>query len=403
MKMKGVRHAWWWCALAVLSAATLIQPRSAAQTAGAAIFAIEPLTSPAGAESTAPQLTVSADRMILSWLETGHHATLKYAERTATGWSAASTVVSSENVVANWADVPSVRALGDGRLVAQWLEKNSPDPEAYDMRLSVSKDRGRTWTALRSPHGDQTKTQHGFASFFEGGPAGFGLVWLDGRETAKAGGAMTLRSTRYESPGAGGETLVAPRVCDCCPTAAATTSDGAIVAFRNRTADDIRDIYITRWNGQAWSAPGPVHNDGWKINGCPVNGPALAARGRDVTIAWFTAPGGAGRSFAAFSADAGRTFGAPVRVDDEESSGRMQVAVMKDGAAAVSWIESAKPPSQLRVRRVTKQGARSLPVTIAYGLGTQFPRMAAAQTEIVFAWVENSRGSSRVRTARAKM
>lgn len=403
MAMKVARNAWRWSPLAVLLAAALLPPRPAAQSAGAAIFTVEPLTSPAGADSMAPQLTVSADRMILSWLETGHHATLKYAERTPAGWSAAGTVVSGENVIANSADVPSVRALGDGRLLAQWLEKNGPDPEAYDLRLSMSADRGRTWTALRPPHGDQTKTQHGFASFFEHGPAGFGVVWLDGRETTKAGGAMTLRATRYGSPEGGGDTLVVSKVCDCCPTAAAATSDGAIVAFRNRTRDEIRDIYTVRWDGRAWSAPAPLHNDGWKINGCPVNGPALAARGRNVVIAWFTAASGAGRALAAFSSDAGRTFGMPVRIDDEGSTGRVQVALMKDGAAIVSWVEFAKGPSQLRVRRVTKQGDRSPPVTVAHGMGTQFPRMAAARDEIVFAWMENSRGSSRVRTARAKM
>jgi hypothetical protein len=403
MRMSASLRAGRWGGLVVVSAIAVTGRMPAAQPASTPTFAIEPLTSPAGADSMAPQLTVSANRMILSWLETGHHATLKYAERTPSGWSAASTVVSGEHVIANWADAPSVHALGDGRLIAQWLEKNSPDPEAYDLRLAMSTDRGRTWTALRPPHGDQTKTQHGFASFFESGPAGFGLVWLDGRETTKPGGAMALRATRYESPGAGGETVVAPRVCDCCPTAAATTSDGAIVAFRNRTADEIRDIYVARWNGRAWSAPAPVHNDGWKINGCPVNGPALSARGRDAAIAWFTVAGGAGRTLVAFSSDAGRTFGPPVRVDDEGSTGRVQVALLKDGSAAVSWVEFSKGPSQLRVRRVGKTGTRSPPAAIADGVGTQFPRMAAARDELVFAWTENSRGSSRVRTARAKM
>jgi hypothetical protein len=403
MAMKPGRSAWLWCAFALVSLATLVESRSVAQTARA-MFVVEALTSPAGAgDSTAPQLTVAGDRMILSWLEMGHHATLKYAERTTSGWSAPVTIISSENIVANWADVPSVRALPDGRLLAHWLERNGPDPGTYDLRLATSPDRGRTWTALRAPHSDQTKTQHGFAAFFEGGPAGFGVVWLDGRETVEPGGTMTLRSTRYESPGFEGEAVVAPDVCDCCPTAAATTSDGAIVAFRNRTAGEIRDIYVVRWNGRTWSAPALVHNDGWQIAGCPVNGPAVGARGRDVWVAWFTGVGGAGRSFAAFSADGGRTFGAPIRIDDEGSSGRMQVAVMRDGAAVVSWVEFAKGMSQLRVRRVTTQGDRSAAATIAYGLGTQFPRMAASGDEIVFAWTETSRGLLRVRTALAKM
>jgi hypothetical protein len=331
-------------------------------------------------------------------------------------------VVAGETLVNNWADVPSVRALADGSLVAHWLEKNSPDPEAYDLRVSFSSDGGKHWSPAPTPHRDTTKTQHGFASFFDAGAAGLGLVWLDGRETAGGKGAMTLRGTRYVwgPPSAGGaarakapggprdvrltaESIVAPRVCDCCPTAAVNTADGPLVAFRNRTADEVRDIYVTRFDGAKWSAPSAVHRDGWKINGCPVNGPALAARGRNVAIAWFTAAGGAGRALAAFSTDAGRTFSAPIRVDDEGSTGRMQAALLANGSAAVSWVEVGKGPSQLKVRRIGPSGSRSPPAVITTGVGTQFPRMAASRSELVFAWTENSRGVSRVRTARAKL
>jgi hypothetical protein len=214
--------------------------------------------------------------MILSWVETTS-LDVEVCRAPISGWSAAASSCPA-TAFASWADVPSVHALADGRLIAQWLEKNSPDAGAYDLRLSMSKDRGRTWTALRSPHGDRTKTQHGFASFFEGEPAGFGLVWLDGRETAQAGGAMTLRATRYESPGSGGETLVAPRVCECCPTAAAITSTARSTRSRNRTADEIRDIYIARWNGRA-GAPAPVLGqvEGFGVS---VNGPQGRARAR---------------------------------------------------------------------------------------------------------------------------
>ena len=51
--------------------------------------AIESLKSPAGAGSSEPQMTVQGDRLMLSWLELdGERATLKFAERTAAGWSA---------------------------------------------------------------------------------------------------------------------------------------------------------------------------------------------------------------------------------------------------------------------------------------------------------------------------
>ena len=111
-----------------------------------------------------------------------------------------------------------------------------------------------------------------------------------------------------------------------------------------------------RWHSLVGAGPG--QQDGWKINGCPVNGPAIAARGRNVAVAWFTMQGGQGRAYIAFSSDAGRTFRAPIRVDDAGSTGRVQVELLADGSAAVSWIEFGKGPSQLKVRTVGASGTR---------------------------------------------
>ena len=41
------------------------------------------------------------------------------------------------------------------------------------------------------------------------------------------------------------ESSINARVCECCQTSAAMMADGPIVAFRDRTTDDIRDIHVT--------------------------------------------------------------------------------------------------------------------------------------------------------------
>src|SRR6476661_7952022 len=168
--------------------------------------AVEALPSPAGANSREPQLTVQGDRTILSWIESaGQRATLKLAERTASGWSETRTVVSGANLFVNFADVPSVFALADGTLAAHWLQQGSGNPDAYNVRLAWSKDGGRTWSPPTSPHHDGTQTQHGFASLFQAPGAGLGLVWLDGRATnpdyPNATDNMSLRATTYTAAG----------------------------------------------------------------------------------------------------------------------------------------------------------------------------------------------------------
>lgn len=370
---------------------------------------IETLQSPAGANSSEPQITAQGDRVILSWLEvSGDRATLKFAERTASGWSNAQTVASGTHFFVNSFDVPSVRALADGTLAAHWEEKlgADEDSDASKVMLSWSKDQGKTWSRPVSPHHDGTNTEHGFASLFQAPGAGLGLVWIDGRATnpETESGDMSLRASVYDAAGKQlRETVVAPRVCECCSTSAAETSEGVIVAFRNRSATEVRDIYVARFAEGRWSAPAIVHADGWMINACPINGPSVSARGRDVAVAWYMAKGDQGRAFAAFSHDAGRTFGAPVRVDDAGSLGRLGVQMLENGSAAVIWIEKGSQGSQFRVRIVNSTGTRSAPVTIANTEGSRYPRMMGLRDKLLFSWVDTDKGSSQLRTARARI
>ena len=375
---------------------------------GRSALTVEPLSSPAGADSSEPQMTVQGERVILSWLEGGEErSTLKFAERTASGWSAPRNVHSGDEIYVNAYDVPSVRALADGTFAAHWPEKNGPNPEASTVRLSWSRDQGRTWSAPVSPHHDGTQTQHGFVTLFQVPGAGLGVLWLDGRSTdpEKATGDMAMRASIHAPDGKQlGETLVDARVCECCSTSAAATDEGVIVAYRDRSASEVRDIYVTRFAGNSWSAPTLVHQDGWQINGCPINGPSVSARGRDVAVAWFTAKNDQGQAYVAFSRDSGRTFGPAVRVDDGRSLGRLGVQLLADGSAAVSWVELANSRAEFRLRTVTPNGVRSAPVTVSADPDTRSPKLAGNGRELVFAWTEfDENDVSRVRTARASL
>jgi hypothetical protein len=221
---------------------------------------------------------------------------------------------------------------------------------------------------------------------------------------------MTVRAAIFGADGVQrAETLVDARVCECCPTAAAVTSEGVIAAFRNRAEGEIRDIYVSRLDGSTgkWSEPAAVHNDNWKMPACPVNGPSLSASGRHVAIAWFTMQEDQGHAFAAFSDDAGRTFGKPVRLDEDLSLGRVDVELLADGSAVASWIEYSTKDSStsFRIRRIERSGTLSAPVTVtAIGSGrtSGYPRMARTGNDLLFAWTDTSAGP-RLATARARL
>lgn len=375
---------------------------------------IEPIPSPAPAGSAQPQLTVSDRGVLLSWIErVGTVATLKFAERRGAGWSEPRTVASGSDWFVNWADVPSVIRLADGTLYGHWLQKSGPTTYAYDVRLSRSTDDGTTWSPSATPHHDGTQTEHGFASLFQMPGAGLGLVWLDGRamkpgghDGHEGGGAMTVRGATFDRAGKQvSEMPIDLRVCECCPTAIAVTANGPIVAYRDRSPDEIRDIYVSRLIRGAWTEPRAVHQDGWRIAACPVNGPALSANGRAVALAWFTAKGDEGHAYVAFSRDAGATFGPPVRLDDASALGRVDVELLSDGSAMATWIEFADGRAQFSARRVTTAGTRSpaIPVSaLAASRASGYPRMARAGRELIFAWTETG-DTPRVMTAAAPL
>jgi len=375
-----------WCAVAVAQSPAALR--------------VDRIDSPAGANSSVPQMTAAGDRLVLSWVErAGAKSSLKFAERMAAGWSSPMTVVSSDKMMVNSADVPSVRAMPEG-FAAHWMMESGPDPEAYDLRVSWSTD-GKTWTAPVAPNRDKTMTQHGFATLFPMADGGTGVIWLDGRTTHGEEGDMQLRSAVFDKAHKSlSDTLIDSRVCECCPTSVALSADGPIAAYRNRTAAEIRDIYVTRLGAGKWSMPLRVHADNFKIEACPINGPAIAANGKDVAVAWFTAPNEKAQSLIAFSHDGGRTFGKAVKVEDQGTLGRMQVALAADGAAVVGWVEFANEKSTLRVRRIAADGTRGPSVAVADISGTRFPRLAVAKNEAVVAWTESEKDSSRVRTAR---
>src|SRR5690606_29778853 len=109
-----------------------------------------------------------------------------------------------------------------------------------------------------------------------------------------------------------------------------------------------------------------VHADNWEISGCPVNGPALAADGHQVAIAWFTAANDSARVKVAFSGDAGASFGDPIVADDGAPAGRVDVALLQGGDALVTWIERVGgDTAAVRVRRVRRDGQAGTSFTVA--------------------------------------
>jgi hypothetical protein len=381
--------------------------------AGPALPPPAEIASPAGPGSGQPFLFSDGHGpALLSWIEPSQNGhALRLATLEGDAWSEPLTVQEGDDWFVNWADFPSIHRLDDGTLAAHWLQRTGASTYAYGVRIAFSHDGGKTWSPAVTPHRDSTDTEHGFVSLYPAG-AGIGAVWLDGRNAAthaadaSGHGAdfdMMLRSATILPDGSlVDEHVVDARTCECCQTDVAVAGSGPVVVYRDRSPEEIRDIHIAALRGGAWSAPTPVHQDGWRIEGCPVNGPAVAAAGDRVAVAWYTIAADTARVRLALSQDGGRTFGPPVRVDDGDPEGRVDVLLLDDGAALVSWLERGDSAT-VRARTVAANGARSASVVVAgtsAARNSGFPRMALTGGRIVFAWTETGE-PSRVRVAMA--
>lgn len=402
----------------LLTLAALTCSTAACASDASAPWALEvgALESPAGGGSGEPFLSSDGDVVYLSWLEaaSGGGHDLRFSSWDGHAWNEAATVAHSERFFVNWADFPSINTGPDGRLWAHWLERGPEGGYDYGVRVVHSGDGGRHWSEPWTPHDDTSPTEHGFMSAFPVADA-MGFIWLDGRKHAPgpngepATGEMTLRYRSVAPGGAPGpETLIDGRVCDCCQTDAAITSSGPIAVYRNRSDEEIRDIYVTRLESGVWTEGEPVYSDDWTIAGCPVNGPSVAARGDDVAVAWFTAAGDVPLVKVALSSDAGRTFGPPIGVDGGNPAGRVDALMLADGSVLVSWLErTGGERAEVRVRRIGPDGTAGASATLTESSSERasgFPRMVQAPDgSIVVAWTDLIGDEPRVRLQRLEM
>jgi hypothetical protein len=356
------------------------------------LAAVVMLSSPSGPGAAEPHLApAKGGALIMSWLEpaSGKTHALKFATFRNGRWSEPRTIVARGDFFVNWADFPSIVEDAKGTLFVHWLQKSGSGTYAYDVRVASSRDGGKTWSESRVLHTDGKQAEHGFVSMVPLAKGGVGVVWLDGREPE-----MQLRYAELDaSLKTSGERVLDARVCECCTTAMAMTAKGPLVAYRDRSQDEVRDIGVMH---VAAKTPKLVHGDGWKINGCPVNGPQLASSGNDVAIAWFAAPDNKPRVNVAFSRDGGATFGAPVRVDGGNNPiGRVEVLLLAGGSALVSWIEG----DAILLRRVRPNGSMDAPQRLAATTSARssgFPRAVRIGNSAFFAWTDATSGQIRL-------
>ena len=321
---------------------------------------LRPAEIPVGPGSTSPTVYAEETGFILSWLEPVSPAgwSLRWARYDGARWSEAQEAVSGQRILANPHDRAGVVPLGNGRLLAYWLEMSPCGGHAYGVQMARSTDGGQTWGQPFALHDDEAPVEHGFVSVIpqRGGAT---IFWLDGsRSPSEADYRTTLWSREMSRDGE----LDEPRTldgltCDCCQTTAVTTRKGWTVFYRDRTEAEIRDISRVS-KGRWWvNAAERLHDDGWEIAGCPVNGPQAHSEGKKVWVTWPTFAHDEGKIEVMTSADGARTFDGPwLLKTGDKPLGRVAISPTLEGEAMVAWLQRGERRLEIVTREVGLDG-----------------------------------------------
>jgi hypothetical protein len=362
---------------------------------------VEQVANPAAAGSVEAHWSVARDGSpLLSWIEpiAGDSDALRYAIRQGAQWSEPRTIVANRHFFRQPAESPSVISFPGGGFLAEWVEIPNESSEAEYIYVSASKD-GSHWTAPVMANKDRSPVQHALVSMVASGDQEASLVWLEALKGEDA--PSVLKRTVVSSDGkVVKEESLDTDVCTCCPTSIVKTARGLLVAYRDHTPQDIRDIGVVRFENGRWSPSKILNPDKWEINACPVNGASASAKDNRVAIAWYTEGGDKPRVQLVFSSDGGSTFTKPILINTGDALGHASTALNDDGGVFISWIEEGDKSSRVLARFVSATGVAGPPIQIAEG-STQrlgYPRLLHAGKETWIAWGNSASG--KVQTAR---
>ena len=376
----------------LLPATHLIALTGLLGVAGAACLTAETIDPPAPDGARSLNLVEAGDRLLLSWIQpSDDESSLVFASFDGERWSAVQEIARGSSLLVNRADVPELAVAADGTMHAHWLETMGENSHAYGLRSARSIDGGATWERLGWLHDDESAVEHGFVSHAAGTSGRVVAFWLDGR-TMPENGDTQLRVAALGASGPPDAEVLDDRVCECCSTDAAVTADGPLIVYRDRSQGEIRDISVVRRTAEGWSEPASIHEDGWHIEGCPVNGPAVSAQDQTVAVAWYTAAEPGPRVQLAFSADAGVTFGSAIVVDGGRPRGQVDV-VMGENGATVVWLRREDGATEVVWRHVTTSGKAGPVQRVGPADGARlsgYPRLGRAGGQIVAVWGEVS-------------
>ncbi len=242
-------------------------------------------------------------------------------------------------IVAHAEGMPKLVFAATGLIYAVYAARNDShgNPYAGRMEYLVSSDGGDSWGKPRIVHRDST--QEAGHDFFDAIALSDGRVavsWLD--KSHEKGGRPVHFAVTDSSGGFAHETVVDDHACECCRTALYECNGTIALLYRNieqTPSGTVRDIHyrLSDDGGISFHQGAVYSNDGWRIDGCPHNGPDLTMDERALFSTWFTA----GKNKGLFYGELNLTSGRLERTLLDAEGQFAQLTLLADGRRMVVY------------------------------------------------------------------
>ena len=372
-----------------------------------------------GADNRGVSVASDGQRVAVAWAAVTESATNVYAAVSRDGgqtFGAPARVNDLDGDVRANGEQPPRIAVGRD-IVVIWQSKLTGQSR---VRIARSLDDGRSFQAATTVHQEPLTGARGWASIALDSGGRAHVAWLDGRNAAPkpapdasasaSGGHIhgggSMRQDIFSTSIAGDdrrEASVATDVCFCCKTGVATSGDSRVyVAWRHVYPVNLRDMAVARSTdgGATFSSAVRVSEDGWQIDACPEDGPAIVAGDAEALhIAWPTMTKDATPRKAVFyaaSTDGGRTFAPRIRLSAADAGIAAHPQIARAGTkAAVVWDETSQSGRRV-VLRLVGGDAPGAPVVVESGGSPTYPAVAATAGGLVVAWTASAPESSTI-------
>jgi hypothetical protein len=244
--------------------------------------------------------------VLLSWIEKDEQGVASFCFSTSTDkgktFSDKKVIYAGKGVGSSRLFRAKLLPKKDGSLVAVFSNRTVTPPAqaqqgkpqgrggASQLVYTVSKDGGNTWTNLLPVDTDASAGMRGFYDAIVLANDEVAVAYLKDVKGSTKHEERDLRLAITKNGVFQTEKLLDAVVCDCCNINLLVDGNGKLNVIYRDNNDDIRDMskMASSDNGETFSKPENVHNDGWKIAGCPHSGAISSANGNSALMAWYS-------------------------------------------------------------------------------------------------------------------